>query len=510
MLFNSYKNQTKNNLLLSKYLSLTDSGVNPSEILVLLGNSTLKKKFTSEVLDKIKNNSIEQLNIHSFFSLVYNTLNDNWCFIENLISSGKTFILPNLVGLEVSQLILKDIIKDVDVKGYNSKKSLLHQIFRRYSLIVQNKLTDEQVKERSKILKEPFGEDAEIIIKKLMRSTLEKRSFDYLRQTLIFNHIYRNTDYFKNIKYLLMEDADEITPACFEFIKFLKPQLKDWLICYDSLGSSRCGYLSADTSIENKLKKLFNETPVGENESFVQGDIIFENVINNAQKPLMNFSLTSLSKRAEILDFAINKIEVLFKKGIKPYEISIITPVQDNMLKFTLQENLKTCDLLFLSGSEKLVDNPFVRASLNILKLMLDIEITEIDLRVILSDYAGIPLKYTNPILTKFKENKKLPEIELEFYNERYQNFLKTFKEVKEKKSALSSKIYEIFSRVVKFIPENKINNFTFFIKELEDFEKVFGENSTYGEKTQDIITQFENSIIAENPINTLEIGENN
>ena len=48
---------------------------------------------------------------------------------------------------------------------------------------------------------------------------------------------------------------------------------------------------------------------------------------------------------------------------------------------------------MFLSGSEKLIDNPLVKASLSILKLMLGIEISEMDLRVILSDYLGIPLK---------------------------------------------------------------------------------------------------------------------
>ena len=116
------------------------------------------------------------------------------------IPSDKSFILPNLVGLEVSQYLLKEILKKIEVKGYNSKKSLLHQIFRRYSLIVQNNLNNDDVRERSKILKESFGEDAELIIKRLLSSTLKTRSLDYLRQTLIFNHVYKNTDYFKNIK----------------------------------------------------------------------------------------------------------------------------------------------------------------------------------------------------------------------------------------------------------------------------------------------------------------------
>lgn len=49
-----------------------------------------------------------------------------------------------------------------------------------------------------------------------MAKTLNYRSFDYLRQSLLFNYIYKNTEVFKNIKYLLIDDADEITPICFD------------------------------------------------------------------------------------------------------------------------------------------------------------------------------------------------------------------------------------------------------------------------------------------------------
>ena len=223
MLLNFIKVDFRTKVLVDKYLELISEGVKPSEILVLVQNSTLKKQFSNKVLEEINVNAIEKLNIHSFSSIVYNTLIENWCFIENAIPSDKHFILPNLVGLEVSQFLLKDILKKVEVKGYISKKSLLHQIFRRYSLIVQNNLTNEEVKERSKILKEAFAEDADIIIKKLLSSTLKNRSLDYLRQILIFNHVYKHTNYFKNIKYLLVDDAYEMTTVCFDFITYLKP-----------------------------------------------------------------------------------------------------------------------------------------------------------------------------------------------------------------------------------------------------------------------------------------------
>ncbi len=508
MLLNFIKVDFRTKVLVEKYIKLISEGVKPSEILFLVQNSTQKKQITEKILETLPTNSLEKLNVHTFSSIVYNTLIENWCFIENSIPKDKTFILPNLVGLEVSQFLLKQILKQVEVKGYNSKQSLIHQIFRRYSLIIQNNLSNAQVQERSKILKESFADDAELIIKKLLSSTLKNRSLDYLRQILIFNHVYKHTDYFKNIKYLLVDDADEMTPVCFDFITYLKPQLQDWLICFDSLGSSRCGYLSADTSIECKLVHLFNEDVQTDGEVFTQGEIIFSNILENKQERLENFTLTSLSKRAEILDSAIEKIQNLFKNNVLPKDITIITPLQDNMLKFTLEEKLKQiCKPLFLSGSEKLIDNPLVKASLSILKLMLGIEISDMELRVVMSDFLGIPLKYCNIVFETYKQTGLLAETNLEFYNDKYQKFLEVFNEIKEKNTKLSNKVYELFYKLVDFADETKINKFNFFIKQLRDFESVLGAETVIS-RADEIIVQIENSIIAENPSSTLEIGD--
>ena len=126
----------KTDFLIDKYAEMINSGINPDEILVLVQNSALKQKFTNKVLNKLQIESFSKLKIYSFYSLIYNAVFDNWAKLESVNPNNpETVILPNLTGLEVSQYILKNIIKKVEFKGYNSGRSLLHQLFRRYSLI---------------------------------------------------------------------------------------------------------------------------------------------------------------------------------------------------------------------------------------------------------------------------------------------------------------------------------------------------------------------------------------
>ncbi len=513
MLFCADLSTNKTNFLINAYVRLLNSGVKSSEILVLVQNSSLKQNFINKTLEKLEVNCIEKLQVHSFFSLVYNTINDNWALIENINPFNNPAILPNLAGLEVSQFILKDILKEVPFKGYNSKKSLLHQIFRRYSLIVQNNLTDEEVEWRSRILGESFAEDAKNVLKKLLSKTLALRDFDYLRQVLVFNYVYKNSDYFKNIKYLILDDGDEITPVCFDFISYLAPQLTDVFIAFDEKGASRTGYLSADRTAVWKFEELFNqkaEKLTSENLLAKDAETLFSNITENKTDTLENFSLQSPSKRASMIDEAIKQIKELLAKNVLPSEISIITPVIDDMLKFSLKENIHT-NLMFLSGSEKLIQNRLVKAVLTILKLNSGMKLNEFDIRVVLSEFLGIPVKYCRDILENFEKNGELPqhEFKLEEYTEKYKKFLDVIKKLSESSAKLSEKVYDIYYELAEFYYVNpvELNKFNFFVKQIQDFENIFGKD--FDNRLDEIINQIENSIIAENPYSTLEITEN-
>lgn len=513
MLISGDLSTNKTDLLITEYVNLLNSGINASEILVLVQNSNLKQNFVEKTLEQLNIDFVEKLRVYSFFSLVYNTIIDNWAFLENVNTFDKPLILPNLAGLEVSQLLLKDILKEIPFEGYNSKKSLLHQIFRRYSLIVQNNLTDEDVEWRSRILGESFADDAKKALKKFLSKTLQYRDFDYLRQTLLFNYIYKNTDYFKNIKYLILDDGDEITPACFDFIKFLAPQLRDVFIAYDPKGASRAGYLSADRTAVWKFEELFNQKAkniISNNKLAADSEIIFSNIIDQNSSTLQYFSIYSPSKRASMIDEAVKKVKELYSKNVKPNEISIITPVVDDMLRFSLRENLHN-NILFISGNEKLIQNSLVKSVLNILKIDCGIKISEFDLRVVLSKFLGIQVKYCKNILEQFEATGELIDwkFESEENTQKYKKFKNLLIKIDDDKLKLSQKVYEIYSELVDSvnIKIEELNKFNFFIKQLQDFENVFGED--FKTKQKEIINQIENSIISENPYSTLEVSQN-
>ena len=518
MIIDGSVSSEKTQVLIDKYAALLNSGVDASKILVLVQNSNLKNKFIEETLRKLEIDTFEKMKVYSFFGLVYNAIIDNWAFIEN----GNPFkdnpkILPNLAGLEVSQFVLKDILKSIPFKGYNSKKSLLHQLFRRYALIVQNNLTDDEVDWRAGVLDESFSEDAKAALKKLLAKTLYLRDFDYLRQGLVFNYIYKNTNYFKDIEYLILDDGDEITPICYDFVKHLAPQLKDVFVAYDSKGASRIGYLSADRTAVWQFGELFNQ-PVTVLDSLTKlkfdAENIFNNVVKNEKTPLKFFTVQSPSKRSSMIELVSKKINALLKEKVLPSEISIVTPVIDEMLKFSLAENLNhQAKPLYLSGSEKLIQNKYVLAAITILKFNTNLSqnLSEFDLRSVLTGMLGIPVKYCKTVLEEFDKNRTLTDYEFadEEYNLRYKNLCEIVKSFENSDKKLSEQVYEIYTKLFEFYSVNslEINKFNFFIKQLQDFENVFGDE--FLKRKEEIITQIENSIIAENPYSVLEISEN-
>lgn len=503
MIINKISDKNNVKIITEQYLKFIDAGALPSEILVLCFNSNSKKNIEKNILKSIKINLLSDFKIHTFNGLIYNTILNNWCELENLLDKENCIISPNMVGLEVSQLIWKQIIKEQVVKGYNSKKSLLHQMFRRYSLIVNNYLSQTEIKHKSDILKESFSEDANNIINLFKSKTIDLRSFDYIRQAQIFSYIYNNTSCFDNIKYLILEDGDEVTPLLIDFIKKLSVNLKDELIILDKDGGSRCGYLCADLEAPQKFEEIFN-TSIKDYSKKILDDTLWQNIFTDTKTPVRNISnFVNYSKRLDMIDGVVEHVIRLLNKNVEPSDIAIITPVQDNMLKCLLQEGLSGYKLRFLSGNEKLAENPLVKTVLIILKLVQNRQIDEYELRMVLSNGLKIPIRNCQEILENFVKTGELLECELGTYTDKYEQFCKVVKCLKESEYKLSKKALYIYENLIETVNKTNLSKFTFFLKGLQDFEKTFKTS----EVEDEIITQLENTIIAENPYSILELS---
>lgn len=501
MLIQGSAQSNRTNILTEHYIRLLDSGVEASKILVLTLNSFKKNIFINSVKEKLKTVHYENPQIHTFYGLAYNTLMNNWPVVENSIQSGAPVPSPHLTGLEVSQFFFKQAVKDVGFKDYNSKINLIHQLFRRYSLIVNNNLTDEEVERRSLLLGEVFAGDAKSAIDIYKKKTVEYRAFDYIRQLSVFNYLYKNTDCFKDIEYLIIDDADEITTAELDFILYLKPSLKEVYIGYDRHGSSRMGFLNTDIKTVERIETFFKE------EEILSLDDLKERKFNSAY--------FTYSRRLEMTENALNKILELIESGVSPSEISIITPIIDKSLKFNVSEKFDSKDIRYqyFSGSEKLCETPVVKDTMTLLNMSLGVVQDVYKVRALVSNLLKIPVKYCMKVVSDYKETGELSfsDFGVQEYNTSFQKLLEVFENFKSEELCLSDKIHIIYKNLITLLPDDtwQLESFNFFIKQITDFEAVFSLNKLNIAFQKSVLTQLENSIISENPSSAPELNDN-
>lgn len=497
----------KTDILIEKYSDLLNKGINSDEILVILQNSKLKEEFLSKVKKNLKINALTKFNVYSFFGLCYNFVEEYYPLIENKIKSPLDTVAPNTTGLEASQYIFKNTINKIQFRGYNSKTNLLHQLLRRYSLITLNNLSEDEIKEKTKILKESFTSEINLAINMYKQKTLELRAFDYLRQIGLFNYIYKNVK--NRFKYVFIDDADEITPVLFDYLKYIKNDVKEFFIAYDTKGTSRMGHLCAS---ENNFELFLNETPIildKKNDKNETADLIFENIRNQKPQELNEIKEFDFVRADEMIENIVNKINFLIDKGNDPGEILAVIPENDPYLKLYLSKiNAK---INFITGSEKLEENKTVSALISILKLINEpsgFKISPYKLRGILGQILKVSLDDTIKIVQDYEANFGLNDI-FEILSKYDTGKISDFLNIKNKINnlRLSEQLYALADAFIEKTGGNKtdIQKINQLLKQIRDFENIFKDDF---EKT-DLIIQLENTIISENPLENNLIKEN-
>lgn len=510
MLINSNSTSLRTDKLIEEYIKLLQKGIEPEKILVIVQNSHKKKYFLEQIKMLLPYGNIGNLKIYSFWGLIYNHILENWAFVEKIINDKENAkIIPNLCGLEVSQYIFKECIKEVDFSGYNSKKSLLHQLLRRNSLINLNNLSKREVEKREHILKENFSTEVNKTIDRYKLKTIKKRAFDYIRQINIFELLYSkmNNEY----EYVFLDDGDEITPATLAYLKHIQKDIKEFYIGYDKFGSSRLGYLGA---INVDFEQIFNQKAISLDEDTDKTNnahIVLNSVLEEKQIELKNINTKTFLRRNEMINSVLTDIKKLINSGVKQNQISIITPVCDDNLQVALINS--GFNFNFISKSEKLSENKLISFILELLKLINDknnLYISPYILKGIFIELIKFDKKESLKIMQEYKNGFELKNLNIfdllkEKQDEKLKNFIEIYEKIRFEK--LSSQFYEI---VKNYIPlelelKNDIIKINQLLKQIYDFEQVFNNEVD----NLELINQLENTIISENPLSDNNIGEN-
>ncbi|MDO5437188.1 MAG: UvrD-helicase domain-containing protein [bacterium] len=496
----------KTEILIENYARLINEGISADEILVIVQNSKMKEEFVCGVKKLLKRDGITKFNIYSYFGLCYNFVSDYYPLIEEKITKGNSEIFPNLCGLEASRHIFKNAIDKIAFKGYNSKTNLLHQLLRRQSLITLNALSDDEVKEKTRILSESFTLEIKNAINIYKQKTLEFRAFDYLRQVQLFSYLYKNVQ--NPYRYVFLDDADEIVPSLFEYLKFIKPDIKEFFVCYDPLGTSRKGYLCA---FENNFELFLNETPVVlDKENSKEADLIFENVKEGKSVTLKNLKEKDYIRADEMAEALVSDVNSLLNNGVKPDDILIVIPEEDEFLKLYLNKISSVVN--FVTGSEKIEDNKTVSGFISILKLLIENEnyrISPYKLKALLGQVLKVNLDCAIKISQEFEADfgaKNIFEILNDYKEEgNIGRFLELKDEIKTKN--LSEILYILAFEFLEKTKESKedIQKINQLLKQIRDFEAIFKEEVN----KKELLSQLENTIISENPLENNRLVKN-
>ncbi len=496
MLMHGDAASNKTSILVDEYIKLVNQKISTDEILVLCQSPYKRNNFIKSAKNLIDIPCVSKLNIYTFFGLCYNSIQENWPLIENIIKSPDAKIEPYLCGLEVSQQIFKNCIERFEFKGYNSKMNLLHQLFKRYTLICQNALDEAQIQKRVEILHESFAPDASSAINSYRAQTLDLRAFDYLRQLEAFTYIYKNIE--NPFKYVFVDDADEITPCVYEYLKHIKPSVKEFFIAYDPLGSSREGYLcAAKTDFEKFLGQKAQKVGAPRQNA----DLIFNSIKSETPFYIENINFETFTRRDEMVLGLVKKINTLLQSGVAPNEIAIITPNIDIGLKYFLK-GIKA-NICALSGSEKLSKDSYILSMLILLKIINNINFTisPMALRCALIEILHMKFQNAVEISDSYATSHKFIECD----DITYQKFLDIFHNKKDLK--LSQQLYLLCTDFCGLKPENAkiVGRLNQLLKQITDFEDIF--DAQYAKSH--LLEALEYTIISENPLYSGDIDEN-
>lgn len=381
----------KTTRLLGIYHELLAGGVSSDNIQVLV----LNRRQADWWRDNINAARSGALQVGTYFSFVRRELRRFWHVAEASLQEGIPVLEPVFLTMETAQYLMELCIDEMRQQGRFADESFRSQPARMALQLTETMqiaaiscLNAQDIAER---LKKAWGreqqppviyDDVRDTIELYRRRCLTNRMLDYAlslemyNQVLLHNAAYRQWLH-RKIRYLLVDDTEEILPAAFECIMTLLPELESAAFAYCTDGGHSVFFGAHPELARKKLMPLCTVEQLGA--SFTSSEdcgawgaalaakVKEANTIQFPRNIVVGHVAEDL--RGAMIEQVCENLLRQLDSGVPPGDIAVVAPFVDKVLEHQITSKLalRGYAAIHVSGSRRLIELPFARALVTLL-----------------------------------------------------------------------------------------------------------------------------------------------
>lgn len=363
--------QTKTNSIVDIYKKFIKENNSKSQnILLLVPNNMTKLKYDKNIDLEYS----EELKITTYLNFIKKELTKFWPIInENCKKIKNKKIAPTFIQNSLAQHIINEKVnKKRNLEGYfqditstnrNIANSINNNINKASQALLDFTTIGEKIylskKNRESIMRFSYSQMNEIIdyyIDILLQNSMVDDSVAiYLYNNFLLNDEVYINHLKNNIQYLIVDSLENSTTAEVDFIHVVSGFAKESCIYFNKTRDySVFNNIDMEYIEENIVNKLQSHNRQAKNIGIEDMYLLPTKIDLNEVSQLYN----------EMIDEASNKVIDLIKKGIKPKDISIISPVNNTLLDTQIKNTLEkhNIDSFNTKKDKKIVDYPYANA----------------------------------------------------------------------------------------------------------------------------------------------------
>jgi hypothetical protein len=374
----------KTTALVQRYLEFVHSGARTDQILVLAAGGSEAERFRAQ-LNLPTTGPVE---VHTFFGFVQGELNLFWAAVQATEPDLKTWVGPEFLSVDLAARIMQGLVEppafsaDLLAPPERIAGQLVGHLGTAAAAAgLSPEAAVHRLAEADRAEKAPLYQRAQALLAAFRSRCLKAGMLDYGLALHLFTHVLmRHSPYVeylqRRVRYLLVDDLDETSPAEQGFIAALAGAV-DQAVCAFGADGGHAGFRGADPQGALARFRPGAElvTLPGSHtttaELFVFGEALYQRIQGEAIPRRFGGVVTehiATDLRGDMVEQVVAAVESLLAQGVPPEAVAVLTPRPDQALEVSLWRALGS--LAALRPGRRLVDDPYVRAVVTLADLV--------------------------------------------------------------------------------------------------------------------------------------------